>query len=52
MESKEAMFESTQITGFRKGASRYPRYDAAALGFEGFWYPVMFARDLHANRSR
>jgi phenylpropionate dioxygenase-like ring-hydroxylating dioxygenase large terminal subunit len=40
-------FESTQITGMRRGTSRYPRYDSAVLGFEGFWYPVMFARDLH-----
>lgn len=40
------MFESTQITGIRPGVSRYPRYDNAALGFEGFWYPVMFAGRL------
>lgn len=24
----------------------WPRYDAAALGFRNYWYPVLFARDL------
>jgi len=40
------MNAGTQITGVRRGVTRYPRYDGAALGFEGYWYPVMFARDL------
>lgn len=35
-----------QVTGLREGATRFPRYDAAALGFEGYWYPVMLSRDL------
>src|ERR1700733_4749092 len=40
------MFEASQITGIKRGTSHYPTYDAAALGFPGFWYPVMFAREL------
>ena len=27
-------------------ASRWPRYNAAVLGFRNYWYPVMWARDL------
>jgi phenylpropionate dioxygenase-like ring-hydroxylating dioxygenase large terminal subunit len=40
------MMTDTQITGVQRGVTRYPRYDSAVLGFEGYWYPVMFARDL------
>jgi phenylpropionate dioxygenase-like ring-hydroxylating dioxygenase large terminal subunit len=36
----------TQVTGIRYGSTRFPRYDAAVLGFEGYWYPVMRARSL------
>jgi phenylpropionate dioxygenase-like ring-hydroxylating dioxygenase large terminal subunit len=36
----------TQVTGARPGVSHYPRYDAAALGYRNYWYPVMFAKDL------
>ena len=39
-------FERTQVTGTRAGVTRYPRYDAAVLGFENYWYPVMFSRSL------
>jgi phenylpropionate dioxygenase-like ring-hydroxylating dioxygenase large terminal subunit len=35
-----------QVTGLRPGSTRYPRYDDAALGLEGYWYPVMFSRRL------
>lgn len=35
-----------QITGIREGTTRFPRYDAAVLGFENFWYPVMWSRSL------
>lgn len=38
-----------QITGGRLGTTRFPSYDAAVLGFAGFWYPVMWARDLGAK---
>jgi nitrite reductase/ring-hydroxylating ferredoxin subunit len=40
------MNAKSQITGVRRGVTRYPRYDDAILGFEGYWYPVMFARDV------
>jgi phenylpropionate dioxygenase-like ring-hydroxylating dioxygenase large terminal subunit len=40
------MNANTQITGVRQGKTQYPRYDNAALGFEGYWYPVLFARDV------
>lgn len=36
----------TQVTGTRAGATRYPRYDSAVLGFGNYWYPVMFSRSL------
>ena len=39
-------FARTQVTGTRAGVTRYPRYDAAILGFENYWYPVMFSRSL------
>lgn len=35
-----------QVTGTREGATRFPRYDAAVLGFEDYWYPVMLSRSL------
>ena len=35
-----------QVTGTERGVTRYPRYDAAELGFENYWYPVMFSRTL------
>ena len=38
--------EPRQITGMRPGTTRFPRYDSAVLGFENYWYPVMFSRRL------
>jgi phenylpropionate dioxygenase-like ring-hydroxylating dioxygenase large terminal subunit len=35
-----------QVTGMRRGTTRFPQYDAAVLGFEQFWYPVLWSRDL------
>jgi phenylpropionate dioxygenase-like ring-hydroxylating dioxygenase large terminal subunit len=39
-----------QITGFRPGVSRFQRYDAAVLGFEGYWWPVMFSSALRERK--
>lgn len=44
------MDATTQITGIQAGTTRFPHYDAAALGFEGFWYPVMFSKALRARK--
>lgn len=30
-----------QVTGTKRGVTRFPVYDAAVLGFEDYWYPVM-----------
>lgn len=38
-----------QVTGIQEGSTRFPRYDAAALGFEGYWYPVMWSRKLRSK---
>ncbi len=38
-----------QITGLVAGTTRFPRYDAATLGFEEYWYPVMWSQDLRAK---
>jgi phenylpropionate dioxygenase-like ring-hydroxylating dioxygenase large terminal subunit len=38
-----------QITGLHPGTTRFPKYDAAVLGFENYWYPVMWSRDLRAK---
>ena len=38
-----------QITGQQPGTTRFPKYDAAVLGFENYWYPVMWSRDLRAK---
>jgi phenylpropionate dioxygenase-like ring-hydroxylating dioxygenase large terminal subunit len=38
-----------QITGLVAGTTRFPKYDAATLGFEDYWYPVMWSRDLRAK---
>ena len=35
-----------QVTGLEYGKSNYPAYDAADLGFRGYWYPVAFSRRL------
>ena len=35
-----------QVTGLKRGVSRYPNYDAAVLGFRNYWYPVMRSSDL------
>ena len=35
-----------QITGARPGQTRFPRYDAAVLGFDEYWYPVMWSKRL------
>ncbi|HXF33760.1 MAG TPA: aromatic ring-hydroxylating dioxygenase subunit alpha [Candidatus Acidoferrales bacterium] len=45
------MDSGTQITGTRSGTTRFPLYDGAVYGFEGFWYPVMFGADLRERRS-
>ena len=42
-------FEQTQVTGTRAGTTRYPRYDAAVLGLENYWYPIMFSGALRAR---
>lgn len=39
-----------QITGVRPGATRFPRYDAATLGIEGYWNPVMFSTQLRERK--
>ena len=46
------MNEHIQVTGFKLGTSRYPRYDAASLGFENYWYPVMRSRQLKEGKRR
>jgi phenylpropionate dioxygenase-like ring-hydroxylating dioxygenase large terminal subunit len=38
-----------QITGQASGTTRFPKYDAAILGFENFWYPVIWSRELRAK---
>jgi phenylpropionate dioxygenase-like ring-hydroxylating dioxygenase large terminal subunit len=38
-----------QVTGIVEGVTRFPRYDAAVLGFEGYWYPVMWSSTLRAK---
>jgi phenylpropionate dioxygenase-like ring-hydroxylating dioxygenase large terminal subunit len=35
-----------QITGIRVGDTRFPHYDAAITGFDGYWYPVLLSRQL------
>jgi phenylpropionate dioxygenase-like ring-hydroxylating dioxygenase large terminal subunit len=45
------MDAGAQITGARSGATRFPHYDAAVLGLENYWYPVMLARDLHERKA-
>jgi phenylpropionate dioxygenase-like ring-hydroxylating dioxygenase large terminal subunit len=35
-----------QVTGVQPGSTRFPRYDRAVLGFEDYWYPVLWSRDL------
>jgi phenylpropionate dioxygenase-like ring-hydroxylating dioxygenase large terminal subunit len=46
------MNEQVQVTGLRRGATRYPRYDAAALGFEDYWYPILLSRQLREGTPR
>ena len=46
MTALENTTQAAQVTGTRAGVTRYPRYDAAELGFENYWYPVMFSRTL------
>jgi len=43
------MLLTRQVTGVREGVTRFPRYDAAVLGFEGYWYPVMLSLSLTAK---
>lgn len=38
-----------QITGAALGASRYPKYESAVLGFTDYWYPVMSSRELRSG---
>jgi phenylpropionate dioxygenase-like ring-hydroxylating dioxygenase large terminal subunit len=42
---------TAQITGAAPGATRFPRYDAAVLGLEDYWYPVMFSRSLRPGKG-
>ena len=35
-----------QITGTKPGVTRFPHYDAAVMGFDGYWYPVMLSGQL------
>jgi phenylpropionate dioxygenase-like ring-hydroxylating dioxygenase large terminal subunit len=35
-----------QITGPQPGRTRFPLYDGAVLGLEGYWHPVLFSRRL------
>src|SRR5262249_60329296 len=48
----DPMNEHVQVTGLKRGTTRYPRYDAAALGFEKYWYPVMTSRQLKEGKPR
>src|SRR5262245_18960295 len=41
-----------QVTGLKRGTTRYPRYDAAALGFANYWYPVMTSRQLRERKPK
>jgi len=40
---------SHQVTGQRAGSTQFPKYDAAVLGFEQYWYPVLWSRALGAK---
>ena len=44
------MNEHVQVTGLKRGVTRYPHYDAAELGFENYWYPVMLSRKLDEGK--
>jgi phenylpropionate dioxygenase-like ring-hydroxylating dioxygenase large terminal subunit len=46
------MNEYVQVTGLKVGTTRYPRYDAAALGFENYWYPAMLSRQLREGKPQ
>ncbi|WP_405240785.1 Rieske 2Fe-2S domain-containing protein [Lentisalinibacter orientalis] len=48
---EEELYEH-QVTGFKKGRTRFPRYDSAALGFREYWYPVMFGRSLKESKGQ
>lgn len=41
--------EDQQSASGERVTSAWPRYDAAALGFRNYWYPVMFARQLRSE---
>src|SRR5438309_764297 len=43
------MNTQTQITGAKIGVTRFPRYDAAVLGFDGYWYPVLLSGQLRTK---
>ena len=52
MTASESINQSTQVTGTRLGVTRYPRYDAAELGFENYWYPGdVLANPAQTGRS-
>ena len=36
----------TQVTGIKRGQTRFPHYDASVLGASGYWYPAMLSRQL------
>ena len=40
------MGEAPQSASRERVRGRWPRYDAAVLGFRNYWYPVLFAHQL------
>jgi phenylpropionate dioxygenase-like ring-hydroxylating dioxygenase large terminal subunit len=50
LDGVDPMNQYVQVTGLKPGTTRYPRYDAAALGFEKYWYPVMLSRQLKEGK--
>ena len=38
--------EHHQITGVRPGSTRFPHYDGAVTGLDGYWYPALLSRQL------
>ena len=38
-----------QVTGIKRGQTRFPSYDASVLGAAGYWYPAMLSRQLRSK---
>jgi phenylpropionate dioxygenase-like ring-hydroxylating dioxygenase large terminal subunit len=38
-----------QVTGIKRGQTRFPNYDASVLGASGYWYPAMLSRQLRSK---